>query len=188
MRHYQVAMFEQKQNSLGELDEDELSLANSVLEGEDWEELLGEPPPRWLSKWSKTWTAIPLYTMDSGSDPLFSNGSIWCDTAHGEFWFRDEGCDDPPCLDKIPTLSGKPRAADVCDKVFAYMRETFAEFPLRANFEVLNRRLLPRRRMEGFLRDLMQEHRISCMETNRKLSLEMWLDREYPRPSRKKIP
>jgi hypothetical protein len=36
--------------------------------------------------------------------------------------------------------------------------------------------------------DLMREHRISCMETNRQLTLEMWLDREYPRPLRKEIP
>jgi hypothetical protein len=177
-------MFTKIKHSLGELDEDELSIASSVLKGEDWGELLGEPPPGWLLKWSKTWKAIPLYSMDSGSDPLFSNGSIWCDRAHVEFWFCDEGCEQPPCLAKIPNLNGKPGVAEVCETVFTYIRETFSEFPLRANFEILNKRLLPRRRMETFLSNLMREHRIFCMETENKLTLEMWLEREYAHLSR----
>jgi hypothetical protein len=177
-------MFTEIKHSIGELDEDELSLANSVLDGEDWEELLGEHPPAWLVKWSKRWKEIPLYSIDSGSDPMFSTGSIWCDGASGECWFRDEGCEEPPCLEKIPSPGAKPSAAAVCETVFTYMRETFGEFPLMGNFEVFNRRLLPRGRMEAFLSSLMREYGISSMETNPELSLGDWLDREYPRPAR----
>jgi hypothetical protein len=174
-------MFDDPKTSLGQLDESEQLWAFRFMQGESWadqfeclDEEVGSKPPDWLMKWSDSWTAEPVLTIDD-LDPLIGEYVLVVDGTNDEVWAAIHQGDDQVVLERVPVERSEPTCNEVCD-FFLKQLEQIGDAVFAGNMTIDAPRWLPRDRMEAFLIRRMKELGRNTMHG---LTLEKWLQREY---------
>ena len=171
-------MFEEQQNSLGDLDGYDAYGAIKFLKGESWEDIFEgfeENPPEWLLKWSEDWSADEIFTIDD-IDPLIGEYLLVFDESTQEVWAGIHQGDDVAVFQKIPTDCANPDHEVVCD-FFLKKLEEIGDYIVYRNLTVESPEWIPREKMEAFLVASLKTLGQSKLY---ELTLEEWLEREYP--------
>jgi hypothetical protein len=174
-------MFDESKTSVGDLDEGEQLWAFRFLRGDAWDwqfecldEQEGNKPPDWLVRWSDSWQAEPMVTIDD-LDPLIAEYLLVVDTSNNEVWAGIHQGDDQVMFERVPVEGSEPACNEVCDFLLKQL-EQIGGAVFTGNMKVDAPRWLPRDRMEAFLIRRMKELGRNTMHG---LTLEKWLQREY---------
>jgi hypothetical protein len=172
-------MFEEKVDSLDQLDECEFSALVDALYSENWDEfteMYEEEPPDWIVEWAQHLEAENLYSL-SDLDPIWTHLNLLHDRRANCSYLYTEGNDYSFISKKIPSSGNKLTKKELWPLVKSDL-EDLADSILYGAFEISSA-WISEAEIGGYLRELMQANGVTHLKGGKGPTLEGWLAEQY---------
>lgn len=172
-------MFEEKVDTLDQLDEYDFSaLVNAHYSGEwdEFTEMYEEEPPDWIVEWAKCLETENLYSL-TDLDPIWTYLNIMQDRRANCSYLYTEGADYTFITRKIPSRCSELTKEELWPLVKSDL-EGIGDSILYGTFEICSA-WIPKAEISSYLQELIKTNKMTHLKGGTGPTVEEWLMEQY---------